>query len=141
MPARIVIVDDDPVHNLLLGSILEQAGYEVRKCESGLAALAEVARGCDYLITDYHMPGMNGVELIRAVRRQHSPACLVLTGSEGGAIDKPAKASGAAAVLCKPTHPRRLLKFLEGIAGGNRPSAPPASGFGRVAATEAATAS
>jgi len=115
MPARIVIVDDDPVHNLLLGSILQRAGYEVRACESGPAALAEVARGCDCLITDYHMPGMNGVELIRAVRRQHSPACLVLTGGDGGTIDQPAKASGAAAVLHKPTHPRRLLRFLEQI--------------------------
>lgn len=126
MPARIVIVDDDPVHNLLLGTILERAGYEVRACESGPAALAEVARGCDCLITDYHMPGMNGVELIRAVRRQHSPACLVLTASEG-AIDQPAKASGAAAVLRKPTHPRRLLKFLEAFAGGNRPTQATAS--------------
>ena len=110
-----MLVDDDPVHNLLLGTILTQAGFEVRAYESGAAALAQFGDGCDCLITDYHMPGMDGVELIRTVRRTHFSACVVLTGSHGGSIDHEAEAAGAVAVLRKPLDPDLLLKFLEDL--------------------------
>ncbi len=120
-PARrlkVVVVDDDSRHNLLLGAILQQAGYEVALCVSGPAALAAAVRGCDCLITDYHMPGMDGVELVRAVRRVHSPVCILLTGNDDGAVDERALASGAVAVLRKPTHPVVILGILNMLASG-----------------------
>ena len=112
MSERVVIVDDEPVHNLLLGLILEQAGYEARACESAAEALAEVARGCDCLITDYHMPGMTGGQLIRAVRKMSSALCIVLTGSDGNGVEQDAMAGGAVAVLRKPTPPERILQLV-----------------------------
>ena len=73
--------------------------------------MAEIARGCDCLITDYHMPGMNGAQLIRSVRSVSSPVCIVLTGSDGEAVEKDATAAGALAVLRKPT-PANLILHL-----------------------------
>lgn len=115
MLPRVVVADDEPVHNLLLRLILEQAGYEARTCESGAQALTEVAQGCDCLITDYHMPGMNGAQLIRCVRNVSSPVCIVLTGSDGDGVEKDAIAAGAVAVLRKPTPADRILQVLAAL--------------------------
>jgi CheY-like chemotaxis protein len=112
---RIVVVDDDHVHNQLLGFILDQAGYQVCLCESGYQALAEMATGCECLITDYHMPGMNGAELIRAAKGKYAPVCVVLTGSDGMNVQEDAVAAGAAVVLRKPTHPRVIVSLLNTI--------------------------
>jgi two-component system response regulator FixJ len=112
---RIVVVDDDPVHNQLLGYILEDAGYEVALCTSGFEALAEMASGCDCLITDYHMPQMNGAELIRAARPRYAPVSIVLTGSDGINVQEDAVKAGADVVLRKPTHPRIILSLLKTI--------------------------
>jgi CheY-like chemotaxis protein len=89
----------------------------VRAYESGAAVLAEFEYHCDCLITDYHMPGMNGVELIRTLRRSHLLVCMVLTGSDGGSIEGGAREAGAVAVLRKPMDPRLLLKLLEAVSG------------------------
>ena len=112
---RIVVVDDDPVHNQLLGYILEDAGYDVTLCTNGLEALAAMASGCECLITDYHMPEMNGAELIRAARARYAPVVIVLTGSEGINVQEDAVKAGAAVVLRKPTHPRIILSLLRTI--------------------------
>jgi CheY-like chemotaxis protein len=109
---RIIVVDDEPVHNLLLGLILEQAGYQACTCESGARALAEVARGCDCLITDYHMPAMDGAQLIRSVRNISSPVCIVLTGSDGDGVEEDAIDAGAVAVLRKPTPADLILQLV-----------------------------
>jgi CheY-like chemotaxis protein len=126
-PRKIVVVDDDAVHNRLLRAILERAGYEVATYESGAEAAGDIGRGCDCLITDYHMPGMNGVELIRAIRRKHSPVCIVLTGSDGSSIDEQAEACGVTAVLRKPTPPGLILDFLEAILFGEQRNSPAAA--------------
>jgi CheY-like chemotaxis protein len=66
--ARILIVDDDLDSRELFCDYLG-ARFEVEEAEDGEVALAKLrARPFDLVITDFHMPVMNGLELIRAVR-------------------------------------------------------------------------
>jgi CheY-like chemotaxis protein len=117
---------------LLLGFILEQAGYEARTCESGAQALVEIAGGCDCLITDYHMPGMNGAQLIRSVRNVSSPVCIVLTGSDGDGVEKDAMAAGAVAVLRKPTPADLILQLVGALLRQQRGTAATPMKLGRA---------
>ena len=65
---RILIVDDDVSVRKILYRILENGGYDVLSAGNGAEALAICRRSnpaVDLLITDYNMPGMNGLELGR----------------------------------------------------------------------------
>ena len=70
--ARLLIVDDEPEIAELIGEMLAGAGYEVMTAESGAVALAmlEEAR-FDAIVSDLHMPDLDGAGLWREVRRHH----------------------------------------------------------------------
>lgn len=66
---RILLVDDEPNIRILLGSILQQAGYVVDVAEDGYSALRKVQQAPpDMIITDLRMPNMNGFELLSVIR-------------------------------------------------------------------------
>jgi CheY-like chemotaxis protein len=72
---RVLVVDDDLPMQKMLYRILEDSGYDVLSAGSGAEALAICrgsSRAVDLLITDYNMPGMNGVELGRECTTIHS---------------------------------------------------------------------
>jgi len=69
-PSRILVVDDDSDVRGFLEDALDELGHLVTGCDCGEAALAEVARECpDLLLLDFAMPGMNGAEVAREVRK------------------------------------------------------------------------
>ena len=77
---RIVLVEDDPAVSYILQRYLEAAGFAVRAAPDGRAALVLFeAEAADALVTDFRMPGMNGEQLIMAVRARHPglPALVV----------------------------------------------------------------
>ena len=80
---RILLVDD--THDILvtIGAFLRSAGFEVTKCSNGIEALASVASGIAYdaIVTDYAMPGLNGMDLLAQVREivPNLPG-LIITG-------------------------------------------------------------
>ena len=95
-PATILLVDDEDVVRAATAEMLEDVGYTVIQADSGPAALAVLreAQGVDLLITDYLMPGMNGVELIRNARNEvPSLLALIISGystiAEGPGADLP----------------------------------------------------
>jgi len=82
-PATILLVDDEDVVRIATADMLEDIGYEVVQADSGAAALALLRGGqrVDLLVTDYLMPGMNGVELIRHARNiVPSILALIISG-------------------------------------------------------------
>ena len=85
--ARVLVADDDPMVREVLAWQLIAQGYRVTQASDGLAALAELESGNipDLLVTDFAMPGMNGLELIQEARRHRLglPA-LLLTGYADG---------------------------------------------------------
>lgn len=66
----IVLVDDDPTVRELSILVLERKGYDVLYFSTGADALATIIAACpDLIITDFHMPGMTGGELLHAVHK------------------------------------------------------------------------
>jgi signal transduction histidine kinase/ActR/RegA family two-component response regulator len=86
--ARVLLVDDEPAVREVLAAQLKDAGYEVTTAADGATALAQLEQGlgCDLLVSDLAMEGIDGVTLIREARRLRPglPAILV-TGYAGDA--------------------------------------------------------
>jgi diguanylate cyclase (GGDEF)-like protein len=106
-------VDDDLVIRKLITRWLEAAGYQLTQASNGTEALGAVQLCApDILITDWEMPGMNGLELCRAVRKLNLPHyvyVLVLTGkTEEGALIASLDA-GADNFVQKPVTREELL--------------------------------
>ena len=87
---RILVVDDEEAILYVFERYLSVAGYDVSVANDGFEAVrAGEARAFDLLITDFRMPGMNGVEVIHALRRlQPGLSALVISGNpiEAGAM-------------------------------------------------------
>ena len=74
-PPRVLLVDDDPAILRILSKWLEGGGYDVRHAGDGRQALAAIEAECpEFLITDWEMPHMNGLELCRQVREAELPS-------------------------------------------------------------------
>jgi two-component system, OmpR family, alkaline phosphatase synthesis response regulator PhoP len=118
MPNKTIVVADDEVHIVQVVAIkLRNNGYTVLTACSGTEAW-EILKDtqCDALVTDYQMPGMNGVELIEKLRSEPSTASLpvIMLTARGFAVDQEQKTRlGLAHCLSKPFSPRELLMSLE----------------------------
>lgn len=105
--ARILIVDDDRLLRDATRAVLEEEGHEVVEADDGVEALRlHLAEQADVVICDLFMPGQDGIETIRELRRDF-PALRIIAVSGGGysgAIDvlKMARLIGASEVLSKP---------------------------------------
>lgn len=70
--ARIMVVDDEPELTTLIGDMLKGAGYEVVVANSGAGALAALeTQSIDAVVSDLHMPDLDGAELWRHIAREH----------------------------------------------------------------------
>jgi CheY-like chemotaxis protein len=112
-PARILVVDDNLPLRLMLAQALEARGYVTVVAESGEAALAAADwEPPDLCLVDYVMPGMNGADLVRALRASTDPRlravpAIGLTGYEEG--DRDLLQAGAAEALRKPCDEATLV--------------------------------
>jgi DNA-binding NtrC family response regulator len=109
---KIMVVDDEPIIGELLTRFLTKrnparlrhsGGYEVTSFTSGKKAL-EYLRRCpvNFLLTDLHMPEMNGVELIKATKElKPNLLILVMTGTPGSELMKEAVKLGISDYLVK----------------------------------------
>lgn len=76
-PVKVMLVDDDPVIRLLLKDYLTAFNYEVEVLESGIQCLDRLTRTRpDVLLLDFQMPVMNGLEVLRNIRKMSSLADL-----------------------------------------------------------------
>jgi DNA-binding NtrC family response regulator len=82
--ARVLVVDDEARMATVVAAALERAGYECETAASGAAALAALdARGADAVVTDWKMPGMDGLELLRRVHERRPGLPVVLLTAHG----------------------------------------------------------
>jgi EAL domain-containing protein (putative c-di-GMP-specific phosphodiesterase class I) len=112
--ARVLVADDEPALGRLVGRILG-GGYDVVVVGDGHAAIDAVSRSSfDAILTDIQMPGMTGVEVLRAVR-QHDLDVPVLLMTAAPRVDTAAAAVelGALQYLIKPFSQDALRSAVE----------------------------
>ncbi|HEU4322265.1 MAG TPA: response regulator [Roseiflexaceae bacterium] len=100
----VLVVEDDPATRRLYRFLLLNSGYTVIEAEDGLIGLEQLAHHhCPLVITDMNMPRMDGLELIRAIRRDYPDTYVILVTAFGTPdTEKQARRSGANEYLAKP---------------------------------------
>ncbi len=95
---KILIVDDDVFVREMLSSILETSGYNVVMAENGLQALEKCIADStiDLIVSDVNMPEMDGIQLIKAIRKQGLDVPIIMvTGVSSISVAVDALSSGA----------------------------------------------
>jgi two-component system, chemotaxis family, chemotaxis protein CheY len=117
MAKRIMTVDDSSTVRQMLSFTLEDAGYEVLEAIDGVDAMSKLAAGekVDMLITDLNMPKMDGIELIRSVRKDPANRfipIIMLTTEAQESKRQEGKSAGASGWIVKPFKPQQVLAVV-----------------------------
>jgi CheY-like chemotaxis protein len=110
----ILLIDDDRVWLDTLTDYLEGKGFQVRTAEGGVRGLEAIERGHESVVVmDFHMHGLNGLDLLRHLRRlQRSISVFLVSSDDDPFLPARALAEGARAFLPKSEAPRELLHLL-----------------------------
>ena len=127
MGSRVLVVEDDPAIQSLLGFTLKKAGFEatiVASAEEGAAVLREALP--DIVLIDWMLPKMSGVAFARQLRRDARSAALPIIlvtarGEEGDRVE--GLESGADDYLVKPFSPRELVARIQAVLRRRAPHA------------------
>ena len=112
---RILVVDDEEQMRDLLVKVLERKGYQVSVCGNGADALAFLEREpVDLVVTDVRMPGLSGMEALRAIK-ELNPEIVVIIMTAFGSIDQAVQAvkEGAYDYINKPFKIDEMLLTIE----------------------------
>lgn len=123
MGLRVLVVDDSRAMRSVIKKTLAAAGFSVDECyeaEHGLEALEVLDQHeVDVVLSDLHMPEMNGLELLETLKEQDRvPKCFILVTTEGRKDRlKQALGLGARGYVSKPFQPEGLRKILSLFVG------------------------
>jgi CheY-like chemotaxis protein len=111
---RVLIVDDVATNRELLAEVLERAGFQTRTADSGAEALQTCeAWNPDAVLMDLRMPGMDGIETARQLRKRGSrTAIIAVTASSLAPAEIEAREAGADGYLRKPYRDEDLFAVL-----------------------------
>jgi CheY-like chemotaxis protein len=123
---RVLVAEDIPSQQKLLATVLKKYGHTVHTADHGEAAI-EVFRQepLDIILMDVQMPGLNGLEAMRAIRARevatggHIPIVAVTAHALTGDPEK-CFAAGADSYLRKPLNLAELMALLKGLIDGAR---------------------
>ena len=125
---RILVVEDDDELRLWVAQILEESGYETISAPdvlSGIMALLHAA--FDVVVTDWKMPGLDGMHLLHSIARLTpvTPVVFVTAYAEPKLREK-IRQEGAFSLLEKPFRREQLLLHVSSaLEAGSRPNQPP----------------
>jgi two-component system, sensor histidine kinase len=112
---RVLSVEDNPFGRVVLNTVLTELGHQAEFIGRGEAAAERIAQGdFDAVLMDMVLPGINGIEAIKRIRRLSPPlGRIAIIGVSGRGDDEAAsRAAGADAFLLKPVSPRALATAL-----------------------------
>jgi CheY-like chemotaxis protein len=117
--ASIWVVDDDPSVGPALRRLVQSLDIECVLCTSGEDLLSRIgAARPTFVLLDIHMPGISGVEVLRAMRaRGISVPTVMMTGVERKGTREACLSEGAAEVLAKPVDAQTMANLFERFAG------------------------
>jgi putative two-component system response regulator len=111
---NVLVVDDDEIVLKALSSTLGKAGYKVQTAGDGRTALEAVRDGgCRLVISDWQMPGLNGLELCRAIRESDVPGyvyVILLTAHDSPDQKVAGLSAGADDFVVKPYNSAELIE-------------------------------
>jgi two-component system, chemotaxis family, chemotaxis protein CheY len=117
--ASILVVDDSRSLRMAVRVALSGAGHAVYEAADGVEGLAALSAGrFDLIVTDLSMPEMDGIEMIRHIRRSpvHGAVPIILlTGASDPASQEAAAKAGANALLLKPFAPDQLIRLVGNV--------------------------
>jgi len=112
---KILLAEDNPINALLTKELLRRRGHSVTAVTSGEAALAAMeTERFDIILTDIHMPGMDGIEATRAIRAQEErlrrprTPIVALTADVLETGRRACREAGMDGFLTKPVEPKQL---------------------------------
>ena len=117
----ILTVDDSPSVRQMVKFVVSAAGYAVKEAENGRDGVARARETpFDMIITDLNMPVMNGIEMIKELRKlpayKGTPIIFLSTESDP-AFKQQGKAAGASGWLAKPFNQEQLLSIVKKFLG------------------------
>ena len=113
--ATLLIIEDELVLAKNMAKFFEKAGYLVEVCHDGLNGVQTALRiQPDVVIVDFQLPGMDGLEVIRALRKQEDPPRIVMvTGHASVTLAVDAMKAGSMDLLTKPVTLQSLKEVVE----------------------------
>jgi CheY-like chemotaxis protein len=116
---KILLAEDNPVNALLIRELLRRRGHITKEVVSGIGAVAALEEErFDLLLTDIHMPGMDGIEAARAIRaneEKHGRARTPIVALTADALETGKRAcqeAGMDGFLTKPVDPAELEEMF-----------------------------
>ncbi len=113
---RVLVVDDEKKIRDLLAAYLRSDGFEVTEASEGSEALAKIRRAePDLVILDLIMPGMDGIEVLRELRKTSDAYVMMLTARAEETDKLIGLSVGADDYMTKPFSPRELVARAKAI--------------------------
>jgi two-component system chemotaxis response regulator CheY len=116
---RALVVDDSATIRAFVKTALEHQGFEVTEAKSGFEALKILPKErFNLIVTDVNMPDINGLELVKYVRKEeaHRGTPLIIISTDGRERDRDRGMQlGATAYLVKPFKPEDLIGLVRRV--------------------------
>jgi CheY-like chemotaxis protein len=119
-PARVLIVDDNPINQMLISTVLDKRGYVCEVADNGQAAVDKVNLSqFDLILMDLQMPVMDGYEATRSIRMRNDikrtiPIIAITAHSVSGAHEK-CEEAGMNGYVTKPFDPEDLDRRIRSL--------------------------
>ena len=109
MKARVLVIEDEPEINELISLYLNHEGIETLSCSTGEEGLAKITAGdVDLAVLDINLPGMDGYEVLQALRKKHNFPVIIVSARTDDADMILGFGYGADDFVTKPFSPRVL---------------------------------
>jgi DNA-binding NtrC family response regulator len=126
MNVMVMLIDDDKESRKSLESALQLNGFQVRSFHSPRKALKEYnPLTIDVVITDYHLPGMTGMDILKAIhRKKKDTPVIIISGEQEINIASHSLQLGASAFFPKPLNIKAIITILKKLTKKKRPQPP-----------------
>jgi two-component system, OmpR family, alkaline phosphatase synthesis response regulator PhoP len=117
MNVRVLLVEDEPAVSMTVADLLAGEGYDVETAADGRTGLARAANEpFDVLVLDVMLPGMNGFDVCRELRRMGKDVAILMLTARGQLTDRVVGLKlGADDYLTKPFEPPEFLARVEAL--------------------------